>query len=65
MLPNRFPDDGSVPTEGDYDNADGTVSKNYSQFKSLISRRAISAMRLLTTSSNFVHYGNNYKVVVF
>lgn len=26
MLPNRFPDDGSAPTEGDYDNADGTVS---------------------------------------
>lgn len=26
MLPNRFPDDGSAPTEADYDNADGTVS---------------------------------------
>lgn len=25
MLPNRFPDDGSAPTEEDYDNADGTV----------------------------------------
>lgn len=26
MLPNRFPDDGSEPTESEYDNADGTVS---------------------------------------
>lgn len=26
MLPNRFPDDGSAPTEDDYNNADGTVS---------------------------------------
>ncbi|CAN8074592.1 unnamed protein product [Agarophyton chilense] len=25
MLPNRFPDDGSAPTETDYDNADGTL----------------------------------------
>lgn len=25
MLPNRFPDDGSAPTEDDYNNADGTV----------------------------------------
>lgn len=25
MLPNRFPDDGSAPTENDYNNADGTV----------------------------------------
>ncbi|CDF41427.1 Glycogen debranching enzyme, partial [Chondrus crispus] len=25
MLPNRFPDDGSAPTEEDYNNADGTV----------------------------------------
>lgn len=25
MLPNRFPDDGSAPTEDDYNNADGTL----------------------------------------
>lgn len=27
MLPNRFPDDGSAPTEEDYNSADGTVRR--------------------------------------
>lgn len=32
MLPNRFPDDGSAPTEEDYNNADGTVRCWQSRF---------------------------------